>query len=397
LRLSVLALYVALLNFLDNLFNVLGVVLFHFTPVDLGVFNAVWTAAYILPVRVAGYMADKGLFKKMSFISTASLTLSIASLAAALSTSSSPLLYAAYTAHAFAYAFGRVSVDSSLLELYESRLWGWASRSLTVRVLVFEALAYLAVSRLGVLGLVSNLHYFTLAATAAALLYIAFTPQPTLLIERTLYKLERSLARTLSAIHSTPLYLPALSSLDKPRVFEKRFSEGGVSAVSVLICLFWLRLSSEFLFTPLPAVMISRGYSSSTLMAVYGFARLLAVLLLQLMPRDLLKPQTLIAVPLTRAIAVAALYSFMAIPAPAVAFLSLIYTANSILYVALYSLYVEATYGYRLGTYTLFNELVSFIGSLLSGYAYRALGVSIVLLTAFTATAVITLLARRRT
>jgi len=375
LRIAVLALYNALLNFLDALANVLAVALFNFSVVELGVLNAVWTLVYILPVRVAGFMADRGLFKKMSFVSAFTTASSTALLALSITIRAKPLFYTAYTLHAIAYAFGLVSVNSCILEVYDSSLWKRATRRLATRVLLLEALIYLLASRAGLEWFTGNALVLVLTISAASVLYAISMPQPKLLIERTLYKLEKSFAKLLS---STPLslYWIPLNPVEKTWILEKRFREGGVTATAALACLAVFRFSNEILFTPLPAVLYSQGLGFQSLLLVYGFARLLATVFVNLTPSNPATKGVVYTALLTRVLAATLLYS-ITVPASITPVpLSALIAANAALGIAIYSLYVEATYGYRTGTYMLVNELAGFAGSLLSGYMIRSAGPS---------------------
>jgi len=393
LRIAVLALYTALLNFLDALANVLAVAVFNFSVVELGVFNAVWTLAYILPVRAAGFMADRGLFKKMSAVSAFATASSTALLALSITARSRPLLYTACTVHAVAYAFGVVSVNSCVLEVYDSNLWKAATRRLVTRVLLSEALIYLLASRAGLEWFTGNALAFALIAAIVSVLYAVSMPQPKLLIERTLYKLEKSFAKLLS---STPLslYWIPLNPVEKTWILDKWFRRGGVTATAALACLAVFRFSNEVLFTPLPAVLYSQGFSFQSLLLVYGFAKMLATLLVNLTPSNPATKGVVATALLTRVLAAALLYS-TAIPASFTPVpLSALIAANAALSIAIYSLYVEATYGYRTGTYMLVNELAGFTGSLLSGYMISGMGLSAATYTVLASTLIIAVVAK---
>jgi len=384
-----LGIYLALINMLDLLFNLVGLRLYGFNVVELGVFNAIWTLTYIFSARTANYFADHGWFKKMQTISFTSITLMSITLLFALDMSSKPLFYISYCLHAITASYARISIFTSMLEYFDSSKWRAVNRGFIKRVLLFEGFSLLIVALAGFKTVINNIHYLLLMVIIVSLVSIKVIPQPMLMIERLLFSIERNLMRMLTPIRAgLSIGFQSIELPDKLSVFTEVFERGGVGVATILLCLIGLRISNEYMLTPLPYHMLAHDYMVESILIVYGFAKLLAPLLLLFIPTSTRSPGSLLSAILARLIASIALYSMITSLPLTIILLSVIFLVNSVLEAILYNLYIEATHGYKTGYYMLVNEFTGFTGSLTSGLIYMFYGVnaiiaSIILTTMF--------------
>jgi len=388
------ACYLALLNVLDIIMNLTGLSIYRFTVVELGVFNAVWTITYIFSVRIATRIADRGEFKKNLALSLALILVSLSTLYYSLASHNKVLLYIAYSAHAVAASSLRVSVFTSILENYESYKWSRVNRRLVQTTLLIEGLVLALLSQIGFKAVVSGIAYLSAITVVLAVLSLVSIPQPTLLIERILYRIEHSLSRML---------LPARAALaadyysigvpDKQRIAG--FREKVASVGLVLICLVGLRISNEYVLTPLPYHMMnSVGLGIETIMWIYGLAKLVTALLLSSVFAGTPSKGYFGLALAIRLLSSMALYTFFDQAFLPVLLLALTLYSNTLVDIALYNLYIEVTYGYGAGYYSLVNEFSGFMGSLTSGLIYLFFGVPAILVLIVLSTMVFVLLAK---
>ena len=375
-----LSLYLALLNVLDLVFNLIGLKIYGFTVVELGVFNAVWTLTYIFSARVANRLADKGLFKKMQTVSFTTLVFSSIVLFSALNTHNLILFYTAYCLHAVTVSYARISTFTSILEYFDSSKWKSVNRGFIKRILVIEGLVLLTLAFTGFKTLVSNIYYFLAILVISSLLAVKAIPQPTLMIERIMFSIEKNLMRMLTPIRATlSLGYQTIDLPDKLGVLRDAFIGGKIGVYAILACLIGLRISNEYMLTPLPYHMMASNYGVESILIVYGSAKLLAPILLGFTPSTVTNKGSLLTASTARLLASIALYYSINSLASTILFLSIIFLVNAVLDAILYSLYIEATHGYKTGYYMLVNELTGFTGSLTSGLIYVFLGVNAIL------------------
>lgn len=378
----ILGLYLALINTLDLLFNLIGLSLYNFNVVELGVFNAIWTLTYIFSARTANYMSDHGWFKKMetiSFISSISMSVF---LYIALNTGLKPLFYTSYCFHAVTVSYARISIFTSMLEYYDSSKWNIVNRGFIRRILFFEGLILVFFGIISFKTIIDNIYYLLSITIFFSLLSIKAIPQPIIMIERLLYSIERNLTRMLAPFRSSlSLGFQSIELPDKLSIFSEAFETRHISILAILLCLVGLRISNEYMLTPLPYHMLTHNYVFETILIVYGLAKLLAPLTLLLIPISMRSLGSFFSAITARLLASITLYITPLSIASTIVFLAIIFLTNSILETILYNLYIEVTHGYKTGYYMLVNEITGFTGSLTSGLIYLFYGVNAILLS----------------
>ncbi|MET1159555.1 MAG: hypothetical protein ABWW65_01205 [Thermoprotei archaeon] len=394
--LLVFAVYIALLGVLDLVYNVSGLVVFGFTVVELGVFNAMWTLIYAFSIRMATHTADRGAFRANSLSSILALIPSLILFGIALNSGIKPLLYTSYALHAVAVSCIRVSALTSILEGYDSSVWSRANRGFLVLVLIIEGLFLTGISLTGFSNLLANYSLLAVLATLIGILAFIVTPQPVFMIERIMYRIEKSLTRMLLPVRALlALDYYSITIPDKLSIATRVVSGYKVSTGLVIIALVFLRISNEYLLTPLPYYLLNHLYLSiNGVILVYGLAKLLAPLLLILVPyRGAAKGYYVVTL-FTRLAAAIIMYLLASTEVHAVLLLVPILFTNTLLDTLLYSLYIESTYGYKTGYYSLVNEISGFMGSLTSGLLYIMLGVPAILVVAVLSTLILLALIR---
>jgi hypothetical protein len=286
--------------------------------------------------------------------------------------------------HAVAFIYCRVGVQTSIVENYFSNIWGSINRRVSATTILLDGLFLTLLSILWI-------NVFTLSYSIILLVLYIFTgflsyliiPQPILRLTRLVEKIERNIAVGLIPIDN----LLVLSSLDpymnttqiKTRSLYRRISSG-VGLIIISLVLF--KISSEYLFTPLPYILINMmSLSTESVLMLYGLGKILASILLALIPLSKINNRIFsIAI----AIRVFSVYTLLAIKLPSQVLsilLSLIYVCGVVIDISIYTTYLKITGGERITAYTMLGEIASFIGALTSSQALRTLGLTYLSLT----------------
>ncbi|MCX8199351.1 MAG: hypothetical protein N3E36_04890 [Sulfolobales archaeon] len=368
--------YMGLLNVIELILNLFTVVVLGANAIVIGLLNAIWTLVYIPSAYLASKLSDKGSVKKLLMSSVILITSSIAVLAKA---SSITHISIGFVTHSASIATARLAIMTALLEANDRSKWSSVNKRYVQLVALIEGALLLAISGIGFKALLDKL---TLLAFITSLLGVATlltAPKTLLPIERTLTKLEKTLhrillpARAITALGYQSLYTPT-----GYYVFQRIWSMGAeVSLAPIALSLASLRISNEYLFTPLPYFLLrvlNLGIDGA--LAIYGSAKVIASTALSAIPIEFSGKSraVLIASLAIRAASATMLLCLGPSPTLLSTSITLIYLTNVFIDMAIYIAFVNATAGYRTAMYTVLSEVASLIGATTSGYILASIG-----------------------
>lgn len=378
------SLLLALVNSLDLLINIVAVRILKFNLQEIAILNALWTLVILFSSIHTEILSQRGYSKRLLLIGFLLLSASLIVLYLSTINTIREALYVSYMLHAVAFIYCRVGVQTSIVENYFSNIWGSINRRVSATTILLDGLFLILLSILWI-------NVFTLSYSIILLVLYIFTgflsyliiPQPILRLTRLVEKIERNIAVGLIPIDN----LLVLSSLDpymnttqiKTRSLYRRISSG-VGLIIISLVLF--KISSEYLFTPLPYILINMmSLSTESVLMLYGLGKILASILLALIPLSKINNRIFsIAI----AIRVFSVYTLLAIKLPSQVLsilLSLIYVCGVVIDISIYTTYLKITGGERITAYTMLGEIASFIGALTSSQALRTLGLTYLSLT----------------
>jgi len=378
------SLLLALVNSLDLLINIVAVRILKFNLQEIAILNALWTLVILFSSIHTEILSQRGCSKRLLLIGFLLLSASLIVLYLSTINTIREALYVSYMLHAVAFIYCRVGVQTSIVENYFSNIWGSINRRVSATTILLDGLFLTLLSILWI-------NVFTLSYSIILLVLYIFTgllsyliiPQPILRLTRLVEKIERNIAVGLIPIDN----LLVLSSLDpymnttqiKTRSLYRRISSG-VGLIIISLVLF--KISSEYLFTPLPYILINMmSLSTESVLMLYGLGKILASILLALIPLSKINNRIFsIAI----AIRVFSVYTLLAIKLPSQVLsilLSLIYVCGVVIDISIYTTYLKITGGEKITAYTMLGEIASFIGALTSSQALRTLGLTYLSLT----------------
>jgi hypothetical protein len=371
-------------NSLDLLINIVAVRILKFNLQEIAILNALWTLVILFSSIHTEILSQRGYSKRLLLIGFLLLSASLIVLYLSTINTIREALYVSYMLHAVAFIYCRVGVQTSIVENYFSNIWSSINRRVSATTILLDGLFLTLLSILWI-------NVFTLSYSIILLVLYIFTgflsyliiPQPILRLTRLVEKIERNIAVGLIPIDN----LLVLSSLDpymnttqiKTRSLYRRISSG-VGLIIISLVLF--KISSEYLFTPLPYILINMmSLSTESVLMLYGLGKILASILLALIPLSKINNRIFsIAI----AIRVFSVYTLLAIKLPSQVLsilLSLIYVCGVVIDISIYTTYLKITGGERITAYTMLGEIASFIGALTSSQALRTLGLTYLSLT----------------
>ncbi len=382
LRLTILGIYLALLNVLDLLYNLIGIKLFNFNYINLGLFNTLWTIVYVISIRFTNIFVDRGVFRKIVSVSILFNILMTISILQSVYTGNVVLYYLSYCIYAIVISQTRLPIYTSILEYYDSDKWSIVNKTLLYKTIIFEGIFLVTYSHIDINRIIENLYMFLIIIISLGFITVYAIPQPIFPIERIVYKIEKSISRMLTPTRSSfivsfqPMYLP-----DKFSIYSDLLSKSFINKKEVLTILFFLKISNELLFTPLPLILLSKiGVSLTNILQVYGLAKLMTfTLMIALNPKPL-NPISITLAILMRAFSAIILLTFVNNIYMITALITLIFYSNAVLDACLYNLYLETSSGYRTGDYSIISELACLTGSISSGFIITYTGSLTILL-----------------
>ncbi|MGC9181618.1 hypothetical protein [Thermogladius sp.] len=375
--LYIAGLALATLGVMDLLVNIVAVRLLNFTPVELGLLNALWTAAVIPSLRHSNLLSNAGLTKRPTLIGFLAFAAFIPLFYLSVSWRSAALLYTAYVLHAVTYSYVKTGCQTAVLESYPSHQWSHYSRRLAQLAVLFEGLLLLGVSR--VWSSLFETWYFQLIAVfvlAGSALLVLVVPQPSLRFEKILTRIESHLKKSLTRIHG---YL-TISSLDyangeKVNILIERFVKDGVSLTLIAAALAAFRIGNEYLFTPLPFVFIRlMGLKTPDVIALYGLGKAIGFTVMLVLPPNVVSKGAFTLAALVKVASVAGIVFWRPDLGFSSVLLAAIYISNLVIDTTIYTLYVTTTSGSNVGLFNIVAEASSLVGTLTSGFVMTILG-----------------------
>lgn len=371
------AMYLAVLQALDLFFILVAIRIFGFNPIEVSVFSTLWTLLFILGVRKAGYLTNKGLFNKAFRYAIVVVLLLAPTVTLTLTIYSKVLLYVSYLIHALSLSISRVTILSFMFEFFDYTVWRSVSVKLTVLTMFFEGLFLTLSSKLLDYGLLRIFISTLVLSTVMLIVLVVSIPMNILPLERRLFMIDRLLSKTLSNLsfaESTPLVL----------IREGGYvNEKTVSAKNICIALMGFVVSSEIYFTILPFILLNYvKLCLNDILLIYGLGKVLSSIIIYIFVKPIGRMGSFIVVT-TRFLAITTSYFLLSNLHLTILVLSIIYFTGVLIDTALLNLYNEVTYGYGLAKYTGLKEFSSLIGSATCGFLYRALGLNVIPLGAF--------------
>jgi len=355
---------------MDPLLNIIAVTIFGFNALELGLFNSLWTIAYIPVSRIVNKLVNKGYFRRALSYSTITLTLLIVLSIISLTHRVKQILYTIYMLHAVTYALSRTSIYTSLLEYYDSSRWSIATYRFMLTVFFIESLLLITISFIGYSVFIDYMHLFLIIVLLVSFKSVFSIPQPELLIERIIFSIEKRLGNIL---YSTKTILTPLNPYTSREFDRDLLRYKAISLTTIYLSITSLRVSNEYVFTPLPLILRGIGFNAESVILVYGLSKLACFIILLITPVNSLG---LTYLSILSRLAVIAYFSisFNTSIATIVLLLTLTYLSHVFTDTALYSLFNEVTYGYKTGTYMAIAEIASLTGSLSSGVILSSFG-----------------------
>jgi len=365
---------VGMVSVMDLLVNLVAVRYFGFNVVELGILNALWTVVFIPFVRLIDRLADAGRVNAMWRIGSVSMLLLQALMSSSIMLNEKPLIYAAYGLHAVVFASTRLAVSTYIFETRSSSEWNKSSIMVSRFRLLFESLTIILIASIGFYTVLSSYIYVAVLLVLIHLASSLVIREPSLKLERILYRLESGLNRVFIPVKGllSLSYLEIGGSASLP---VRIYASTGVSTGLIIIGLIGFRLGNEYLWTPLP-YYLSRGLGLgiNSILMIYGLGRAVAFLLYSVVRSEMVfKPSSFILGVVGRITILLALmntsnYLFFGF------LLGFIYLANDVIDSNLFLSFAKSRGGYGSGLYSLIGEAVSLVGTLTSGYIYRASG-----------------------
>ncbi|MCC6041201.1 MAG: hypothetical protein LM557_03390 [Desulfurococcaceae archaeon] len=370
----------ALVNALDVLINVLAVKTLRLSLHEVSLLNAMWILVLLLLSKSAEKYFYHGLSKKSILVANSALTASTLVLYLSILYSQRGLLYVSYAFHAVAFLHYRVGVQIGILENYFSHEWGFINKKVLTTTLLVDGLvlSLLATWRLDV-SKPGELTLILLQCLAAGLLAQLVTPQPIVRFTRIVEKLERNAELGLGLTDSLVLLASLGSSSNTTWIKMYLSRRRAVSTLTLLLTsLVVFKISSEYLWTPLPYILINtHGLSADSVLALYGAGKIIASVILHVLPQWISSELAVSLAILLRSTCTLTLLLLTPTSIIVATLLALIYSLGVVVDVAVYSAYLKITLGEKITLFPAISELAGFIGAVSSSSALSTLGLNL--------------------
>ena len=378
------SLLLALVNSLDLLVNIVAVRILKFNLQEVALLNALWTLIILFSSRHCEMISQRGFSKKLVLIGFLLLSKSLVVLYLSTIYTSRGVLYASYMLHALAFIYCRMGVQTGIVENYFSNMWNSINRRVSVTTILLDGLFLISLSVLWirVFTLTYSITLLVLCILIGLSAYLTI-PQPTLRLTRLVEKIERDVAVGLIPVDNL-LILLSLDSYTNTTWMRARslYKKTGSGVGLVIFSLVLFKISSEYLFTPLPYILINiMNQKTESVLLLYGLGKILASTLLALIP---VSKTSKTALGIAIVIRVLSIYTLLVLKPTSQllsVLLSLIYVCGVTVDISMYTAYLKVTGGERLAAYTVLGEIASFIGALTSSQALKALGLTHLSLT----------------
>lgn len=367
--LALIAITIGVIGVLDILTDVVAIAVAGISAVELGLLNSIAYVAYLLTLMFAQKYAEQGVIRKQLVLVLASLITYTGLMLMFINTGSFMLLLLSYMLCPAALAYARLATLAYIHEGFESHSWTKALNARFVLVSLSEGFFLWIAS----MTLRRDVYYTTVllstTAIAACAASFVFVKEPTLKIERHLFKVESTISYLESTISKFLEYTSlSESSLYYNVKFAKLYKLPKLSVSTILLSLIGFRLGNTITLTPLPAILSkTQGITLSDVLVVYGLSRVLAIAGIVGLASGVLRMLFYMLTPLAwLALAVSSNATLAGL------LLGFILYVNSDFDVVLYSIFIENTRGRGTSAYIILGEIASFVGAFLSGYVYKA-------------------------
>lgn len=362
--LKVGVIYSGSLSFLDlALFSYYAFV-FKGSALELGALSAAWSVVYIIANLSLGGLADRGSNKALAYLSLISTLL----MAFFFALHSKVYVAIAYMFHALASTAAGLALSVSVLELLDSSSWGRAN--LAIRLGGYASRGILLILLSGTVEERGLTPYLYLAITLGAVLSLSVTPIG-LPIERQLYRFAKIVDELVDRASSWSLYSgsinpSALYILNR----SEREPRGFMSHARILIAMLLVVALGDYVFVAFTKMVAGKMAYSSYLHFMGAVALAICPVLYLLSRRSL--DGKLYAASLTVLRGALFVIFLPRVNSPLDGALFML--ASSALYasveISLYSMYIQATEGYRTNLFFIAREAGSIVGSLAGGYLW---------------------------
>jgi hypothetical protein len=339
-----------------------------------------WILVLLLLSKSAEKYFYHGLSKKSILVANSALTASTLVLYLSILYSQRGLLYVSYAFHAVAFLHYRVGLQIGILENYFSHEWGFINKKVLTTTLLVDGLvlSLLATWRLDV-SKPGELTLILLQCLAAGLLAQLVTPQPIVRFTRIVEKLERNAELGLGLTDSLVLLASLGSSSNTTWIKMYLSRRRAVSTLTLLLTsLVVFKISSEYLWTPLPYILINtHGLSADSVLALYGAGKIIASVILHVLPQWISSELSVSLAILLRSTCTLTLLLLTPTSVIVATLLALIYSLGVVVDVTVYSAYLKITLGEKITLFPAISELAGFIGAVSSSSALSTLGLNL--------------------
>ncbi|MEM1713154.1 MAG: hypothetical protein QXW36_01260 [Desulfurococcaceae archaeon] len=374
LMLMLLAITLAIANVIDIFTDIVAVSLGGVGAVYLGLLNALSYIIYILGLFIGSKLADRGKIKLQILMSLLWFSLYNVLLARYIGTYSTIILVSMYISYSIMQAFARTSINAYIHEFYPSIQWRKLLVQRAVITIISEALLLLVIST-GVKQILSNIYVFALILLMPVFLTYLMIRDPSLKIEKTLYKLEAGLRRIENIITDNLVVYTLLTSnngsLFRRANLKTLFTKTKyIKPERVLASLICFRFANAILLIQLP-IYLSKylGLPSGGMLMIYGLARLMLIMDL-LIPFEIGMKAYLFMIARGLIPFLFVVQAFKTANIWISLILGLIIYFNNRIDVALYSMYIESLGKAESARYLVMGELTGFTATMISGIIY---------------------------
>lgn len=376
--LALISLMIAITTALDIFTDITAIVLGNINAMELGLLNALSYFFFILSVYVGSKMADRGIIRLQVLFLLFSLLLYSTLLHIYISTLSIVVLVLLYALYAIAQAHARTSVYAYIHEIYSSNMWNSIHSRRIVITAVSEALLLLALSRIDLR--LFNTSTYQISALFLAVSFMAFIliKDPVLKIEKTLYKIDIGLKRLEDTVINNLMVYTLLSTrigFNRARIKPSFLrTKSRIHQSAILLILIVYKLSNALLLVQLPMFLNKSLHCSfNCVLFIYALARMILLL-------DFIIGMTSTKVIPLFILMRAILPLILIVHMQNVNYLVIIIVLGLLLYlnsridVGLYSIYIDTLGRVETTRYLLISEITGFMGTIISGILYLAIG-----------------------
>ncbi|MCY0867753.1 MAG: hypothetical protein OWQ48_00765 [Desulfurococcus sp.] len=366
-----------LFSIIGTLLSLIAIVYLGFGVVELGVLNALNILAYIFVLQLADKLADAGRINLLWRIGGLSMILLHVLIYLSMALSSKTLIYVASVIYAVLIASAGLAINTYIFESRSSWEWNAAFVETSRFRLLFEALLLFAIAYASLRVVISSyIYYVALPATLVYMLSGLVIREPSLKIERIHYRLESIMSKAMVSVDGI-LALSYMELGGAVPISTRIYMAATVSSGLVFTALTGFRLGSEYLWVPLPFLLMNvLNLSIENVLLIYSAGRLVAFTFYTLIRKDVVFKKSFLTFSIILRVAtVLALIRTSSVIVIGL-FLGLIYLTSDVIGSNLFLIFAKSRGGYGLGLFNIVSEIVGLVGSITSGYVFASLGPS---------------------